>query len=398
MPSTLRVAPLPATGASENALKVGPDRVDKSRALERDKGIMASNIDELLRRAVADGASDLHLKVGSAPVARISGELRRLTGLEDLTADDTKAYAEELLTERVSAEFEENGSADFAYGRSEVGRFRVTIFRQRGSCSLVLRRVVPGSMSFEELGLPKITERLAKSESGLLLVTGPSGSGKTATISSVLDWINANRAVSILTIEDPIEVLHPDKKSVVVQREVGFDTPNAAEAVRGAMRHDTDVIVISELDSADTARAAITAAETGHLVISSMRTNDPADTVDRIVSMFPPSDQRVVRGQLATQLLGIFSQRLLDGQDNSKTLACEVLTNNERVQEWILGETTPSVLIEIIKDSEFFGMQTIDQALLKLVVEHEIEVAVAIPHARNVHEMRAKAMAAGIQI
>jgi twitching motility protein PilT len=393
-----RAAPYPVTGAFENALKVGPDRVDKCSALERDKGIMASNIDELLRRAVADGASDLHLKVGSAPVARISGDLRRLTGIEDLTADDTKAYAEDLLTERASAEFEANGSADFAYGRTEIGRFRVTIFRQRGSCSIVLRRVVPGSMSFQELGLPKITERLARSESGLLLVTGPSGSGKTATISSIVDWINANQALSILTIEDPIEVLHPDKKSVVVQREVGVDTPKASEAIRGAMRHDTDVIMVSELDSAGTARAAITAAETGHLVISSMRTTDPADTVDRIVSMFPAGEQRVVRGQLATQLLGIFSQRLLDGQDNSKTLACEVLTNNERVQEWIMGEPTPSVLIEIIKDSEFFGMQTIDQALLKLVLDHEIELPVAIPHARNIHEMRAKAMAAGIQI
>jgi twitching motility protein PilT len=360
---------------------------------------MSSNIDELLRRAVADGASDLHLKVGSGPVARISGELRRMGGFDDLTPQDTHAYAEELFTSRAAAEYDETGSADFAYGRQDVGRFRVTVFRQRGSVSLVLRRVVPGSQTFEQLGLPKITERLARSDSGLLLVTGPSGSGKTATISSILDWINANRAVSILTVEDPIEVLHPDKKSVVVQREVGVDTPNAAEAIRGALRHDTDVIMISEIDDAETARAAIAAAETGHLVISSMRTTDPADTVDRVVSLFPETQQRVVRGQLAAQLIAIFSQRLLEGQENGKALACEVLTINERVQEWIMaGEVESGVLIDIMKESEFFGMQTIDQALLKLVLAKSIEMPVAVPHARNVHEMRAKAMAAGVQI
>jgi twitching motility protein PilT len=199
-------------------------------------------------------------------------------------------------------------------------------------------------------------------------------------------------------VEDPIEILHPDRKSVVVQREVGVDTPSAAEAIRGAMRHDTDVIMVSEIDGEDTARAAITASETGHLVISSMRTTDPADTVDRIVSFFRPAQQKVARGQLAAQMLGILSQRLLEGHTGGKTLACELLTNNERVQEWIIAGADSASLIEIIKESEFFGMQTIDQALLKLVIEKSVELPVAAPHARNAHEMRAKAMAAGIQI
>lgn len=359
---------------------------------------MEINIEDLLRQAVSAGASDLHLKVGSAPVARIGGDLRRVDGFDDLRPADTQAYAEALFTPRAAADFKETGSADFAYGRHEIGRFRVTAFRQRGSVSVVLRRVVPGSRSFSELGLPKVVEKLARADSGLLLVTGPSGSGKTATMASILDWINANRAVSILTVEDPIEVLHPDKRSVVVQREVGVDTPGAAEAIRSAMRHDTDVILISEIADPDTARAAITAAETGHLVISSMRTTDPADTIDRIVSGFPEGQQRVIRGQLASQLLAIVSQRLLDNQEKGKALACEVLTSNERVQEWIIGGSESSTLIEIIKESEFFGMQTLDAALLKLVVERSVELPVAIPHARNVHEMRAKAMAAGIQI
>jgi twitching motility protein PilT len=359
---------------------------------------MEINIDDLLGRAVSIGATDLHLKVGSQPVARVAGELERLDGFEALKPADTQAYAEALFTPRGARDFKETGTADFAYGRQEIGRFRVTAFRQRGSVSVVLRRVFPGAMSFSDLGLPRVVEKLAAETSGLLLVTGPSGSGKTATMASIIDWINTNKALSILTVEDPIEVLHPDKRSVVEQREVGVDTPSAADAVRGAMRHDNDVLMISELDDADTARAAIAAAETGHLVISSMRTTDPADTIDRIVSFFPEPQERIIRGQLAAQLLAILSQRLLESPANGKSLACEVLTSNERVQEWIIGGAEASILIDVIKESEFFGMQTMDAALLKLVVDRSIELPTAIPFARNVHEMRAKAMAAGIQL
>ena len=359
---------------------------------------MEVNIEDLLRRAVSSGATDVHLKVGSAPVARIAGELERLEGFAVLKPNDTQAYADSLFTPRAAADFAATGTADFAFGRQEIGRFRVTAFRQRGSVSVVLRRVVPGSRSFAELGLPRIVEKLAAAKSGLLLVTGPSGSGKTATMASILDWINTQRAVSILTVEDPIEVLHPDKRSVVVQREVGVDTPSAADAVRSAMRHDTDVLMISDIGDAETARAAIAAAETGHLVISSMRTTDPADTIDRIVSLFPEAQQRVVRSQLAAQMLAILSQRLLEGQQNGKSLACEVLTNSERVQEWVIGGADTGALVEIIKESEFFGMQTMDAALLKLVIDRSVDLPAAIPHARNVHEVRATAMAAGIQL
>lgn len=359
---------------------------------------MEINIEDLLSRAVSVGATDLHLKVGSPPVARVAGDLERLEGFDALSPAATQAYAEALFTPRGARDFKETGTADFAFGRQEIGRFRVTTFRQRGSVSVVLRRVFPGSRSFAELGLPRVVEKLSAESSGLLLVTGPSGSGKTATIASIIDWINANRAVSILTIEDPIEVLHPDKRSVVEQREVGVDTPSAADAVRSAMRHDNDVLMISEIDDAETARAVIAAAETGHLVISSMRTTDPADTIDRIVSLFPEPQQRVVRGQLAAQLLAIVSQRLLESQVDGRSLACEVLTSNERVQEWIIGGAEPAALIDIMKESEFFGMQTMDAALLKLVVAKSIELPTAIPYARNVHEMRAKAMAAGIQL
>lgn len=359
---------------------------------------MEANIDELLQRAVSAGASDVHLKVGSSPIVRIDGELRRLDGLESLRPDDTQAYAEALFTSKAADDFKESGTADFAYGKHELGRFRVTAFRQRGSVSLVLRRVVPGSKTFAELGLPRIVEKVSQAKSGLVLVTGPSGSGKTTTMSSMIDWINSNRGTAILTVEDPIEVLHPDKRSVVVQREVGVDTANMAEAIRGAMRHDTDVIMVSELSDHETARAAIDAAETGHLVISSMRTSDPAETVKRLVSEFPDSQQAIVRGQLAAQIQAIISQLLIDAGGTGQALACEVLTNNERTQEWIMSGEEPSFLFETLKEGGFHGMQTFDQALLKHVVDRSVDLERAIPYARNVHEMKAKAQAAGISI
>lgn len=316
--------------------------------------------------------------------------------MERLTPADTKGYAEAILTPRAAADFKESGTADFAYGRHDLGRFRVNAFRQRGSVSLVLRRVVPGTRSFADLGVPSIVEKLVGAKSGLILVTGPSGSGKTTTMASMIDWINTNRASAIMTIEDPIEVLHPDKRSVVVQREVGVDTSDIASAVRGAMRHDTDVVMVSEIEDAETARAVVAASETGHLVISSMRTTDPADTVHRVVSLFPDSEQPIVRAQLSAQLAAIISQRMLETNDSGRVLACEVMTNNERVQEWVLQPNDPGSLVEIIKESAFFGMQTFDQSVLNLVMQRTVSLPVALPNVRNVHEIRAKAMEAGI--
>lgn len=358
---------------------------------------MSAQIDELLRSVVELGASDLHLKVGSPPVVRVDGELRRLEG-EFLKPADTESYAGELFTQRAARDFKSAGEADFAYGRPDVGRFRVAAFRQRGSVSMVLRRVVPGAPSFAELGLPGvITKLLETGGNGLVLVTGPSGSGKTTTMASMIDWINENRSVSIVTVEDPIEVLHPDKRAVVAQREIGVDTVDYAGAVRAAMRQDADIIVISEIDDLETAKAAIAAAETGHLLISSMRTTDPADTVNRLVGYFPHPQQPMVRSQLAALIKGIVSQRLLEtlaGQ--GQVLAAEVLTSNERVQEWILSEVATTPLPEAIKESEFFGMQTFDQSILKLVLSRHVDVSVALPHVRNGHQLRAKALEAGL--
>lgn len=360
---------------------------------------MEKNVDALLKKAVDHGASDIHLKVGSAPIVRMEGELRRLDGYDPLRPADTQAYAEALFTEKASRDFKETGSADFAYGRHELGRFRATAFRQRGSMSLVLRRVVPGSKSFSELGLPKAMEKIASAKQGLVLVTGPSGSGKTTTMASIIDWINSNQGRAIITIEDPIEVLHPDKRSVVVQREVGVDTSDMADAIRAAMRHDTDVILISEITNPDVARAAIDASETGHLVISSMRTSDPADTIQRLISMFHESQHPVVRSQLAAQVKAIISQILFEsGESGGLVLACEVLTSSERAQEWIIGREEASFLFEVMKDGGFHGMQTFDQALLNHVVSGHVKLDAVLPYVRNTHEVKAKAQAAGIAI
>lgn len=263
---------------------------------------------------------------------------------------------------------------------------------------MVMRRVVPGSPDFEELGLPTVVRKLVENETpGIVLVTGPSGSGKTTTVASMLDWINENRPISIVTVEDPIEVLHPDKRAVVAQREIGVDTLDYASAVRAAMRQDADVIMLSEIADQETARAAITAAETGHMVISTMRTSDPAETISRLVGYFPSSQQQMVRSQMAGLLKGIVSQRLLESINGSGlVLASEVLVNNERVQEWIMSEQSATPLQEVIRESEFFGMQTFDQSILRLVLARNVDVDTALPHVRNGHQLRAKAMEAGL--
>ena len=356
-------------------------------------------IEELLHRAVSAGASDLHLKVGSPPVVRVAGELRRLHGLPSLRPEDTETFAQTIFTQRAVKEFKEKGDADFAFGRPELGRFRVTAFRQRGSISLVMRRVPNDTISFEELGLPPILRRLSNEQMGLLLITGPSGSGKTSTMSAILDHINSTRPVSIVTVENPIEVLHPDKMAIVAQREVGVDTATFADAIERAVRQDADVIAISHIDNYETARAAIGAAETGHLVISSMHTVDPADTITRLVGYYPVPEQALARRQLSAHLKAILSQRLLETADGgSRALATELLTNNERVRDRIVDGTLTGTIDEVLKESEFSGMHTFDQTLQSLVLTRRISVRSALPHSRNPHELRARALEAGLEL
>jgi twitching motility protein PilT len=357
------------------------------------------SFDELLRRAVESRASDVHLKVGSPPVIRIDGELRRLADIESLRPDDVEGFANEIFTAKAAAAFEANGEADFAYGRPDLGRFRVSAFRQRGSFSLVLRRVVPGVPTIDQLGLPPVVRKLASETRGLILVTGPAGSGRTTTLAAIVEHINQTHPVSIITAEDPIEVLFPDKMAVVAQREVGVDTPDLASAVRKAMRQDADVIMISEINDPKTAAAALEAAETGHLVLSAMHTKDPLDTVSRLVEFFPDQRHPSVRRQIAAVLRGVISQRLLDTADGSgRVLATEILTGQGRVTELIAEGADAARLLEAVKESEFFGMQTFDQALLNLVTQRRVTLPTALPFVRNTHEFRAKAQQAGVEV
>ncbi|MDH3499969.1 MAG: PilT/PilU family type 4a pilus ATPase, partial [Acidimicrobiia bacterium] len=326
---------------------------------------MAAPLDELLRKMIEVSASDLHLKVGSPPVMRIDGELHP-TSLPVLSPQDTETYAEGIFTQRGAKEFRDLGEADFAYGKAELGRFRVNVFRQRGSVGLVMRRVQTVMQSFDELGLPRVLEKLALEQRGLVLVTGPTGSGKTTTLAAMIDYMNENRSSNIVTIEDPIEVLHSDKSSIVSQREIGMDTRSFSEALKRVLRQDPDVILIGEMRDSETVQAALQAAETGHLVLSTLHTIDSTETINRIVDFFPPYQQKQTRLLLAGAMRGVVSQRLLEAADGGRVPAIEVLTMNGRVFDRIVDEKQTHSLEDVIKESEFYGMQTFDQAILNL--------------------------------
>ncbi len=356
---------------------------------------MSASLDELLKKMIEVGASDLHLKVGSPPVMRIDGELHP-TSLAMLLPNDTEEYAHSIFTQRAASEFREMNEADFAYGKAELGRFRVNVYRQRGSVSLVLRRVLPSTQNFEELGLPNILEKLSQESRGLLLVTGPTGSGKTTTLASIIDYMNRTRRVNIITIEDPIEVLHRDKLAIVAQREIGMDTKDFTEALRRALRQDPDIILIGEMRDAETVKAALQAAETGHLVLSTLHTVDATESVSRIIDFFPPYQQQQVRIMLAATLKGVVSQRLLERVDGGRVPAVEVMTNNGRVYDRIVDSSQTNSLIEVIAESEFYGMQTFDQSILSLFKAGQISFQTAMTSASNPHDFRVKAEQEGL--
>ena len=357
---------------------------------------MTASLDDLLKKMVEVEASDLHLKVGSPPVLRIDGELHP-TSLPELLPEDTDAYSQSILTKRAASDFRELNEADFAYGRSDLGRFRVNVYRQRGSVSLVLRLVRPGSQSFEELLLPPILGKLAEEPRGLILVTGPTGSGKTTTLAAMVDHINANMRKNIITIEDPIEVLHPDKESIVTQREIGMDTANFREALKRVLRQDPDVILIGEIRDAETVRAALHAAETGHTVLSSLHTIDATETFNRVLEFFPPHQQQQVRLLLAGSLRGIISQRLLEKSDGTgRVPAVEVLTMNGRVFDRMIDPAETHTIIDVLEESEFYGMKTFDQSILELFKAGTISLQEALAHASNPHDFRVKAEQQGL--
>jgi twitching motility protein PilT len=327
------------------------------------------DIQELLRYAVERGASDLHLKVGNVPFIRVDGALQP-TQFPTLSGSDTESFAEQLMSEHKKREFAEHAEADLGHTMAGVGRFRVNVFRQRGVVGLAIRRVRSEVPSFEELRLPPVLRDLADSPRGLVLITGPTGTGKTTTIASMIGHINSTRRAHIVTVEDPIEVVHDDALSIIQQREVGLDTDSYAAALRHVIRQDPDVISIGEIRDPESALSAIQAAETGHLVISTLHTIDCVETINRILDLFPPQQQREVRTSFAGSLRGIVSQRLVTRADGKGRLpAIEVLVNTGRVFDRIVDPDETDSICEVIAEGEYYGMKTFDQAIVKLVKE-----------------------------
>jgi len=344
-----------------------------------------ADIEKLLKTLVQQGGSDLHLVAGSAPLIRVDGQLKRFDG-PPLTADIMKGLAAAILPSGRIEDLAGLNEADFAYSIPGVGRFRVNLFRQRGAISAVMRRVQVGSPSFEELELPSTLRDLAAIPRGLILVTGPTGSGKTTTLAAMVDWINTNKPVHILTIEDPIEVMHPHKRASINQRELRVDTDSYADAMRAAMRQDPDVILIGEMRDTDTVSAALAAAETGHLVLSTLHTTDAVETVNRVVDFFPPYQHHQVRVTLASVLRGVVGQRLVPKTTRGRMPILEIMLNNGRIAERIIDSTRTSEITDIIAEGSFYGMTTFDQSLVAAVVKGAVDVKVAKDTATKPHD------------
>ena len=348
-----------------------------------------------LKRIASSDASDLHVKANSAPMIRERGELVRLER-PPLSAAETRALAEAIVPANRKARFEEDGELDFAHSVPGVGRFRANVFLQRGSISMVLRKLRMGGPTLDEVGLPEIVRELADTPRGLVLVTGPTGSGKTTTLAAMIQHINATKAVHIVTIEDPIEVLHADMKAAVNQREVGQDSKTFLSALRAALRQDPDVILIGEMRDPETVRAALQAAETGHLVLSTLHTTDATETVNRILDFFPAHQQQQVRFTLAGALRGIICQRLVPGVTRDRVPCLEVCVNNGRIAERISKPDLTAEIEEIIAKGASYGMRTFDQSLLELVVVGDVTVEEALAAASEPHDLELALQQAGV--
>ena len=347
----------------------------------------ASAITPYLQALVQLRGSDLHLKAGSPPRIRIDGRLRALQA-PSMTAHDTELMLDEIMRPDLREEFARTNEADFAYSPGGGGRFRVNAFRQRGCVSLVLRRVSAGAVPLQDLGVPAVLEQLALEPRGLLLVTGPTGSGKTTTLAGMIDHINSTRESHIVTIEDPIEVLHQDKLSMINQREVRMDTRDFGTALRAAMRQDPDVILVGEMRDQETVKAALSASETGHFVMSTLHTIDAAETISRIIDFFPPHEQKQVRLALAGALRGIVCQRLVPRADGQgRCVVMEVCVSTGRIADAIADPDKTHHITDLIKEGGYYGMQTFDQHLVTLVRDGVVSLEDAQHAASSPHDL-----------
>jgi twitching motility protein PilT len=343
------------------------------------------HIDDLLRIAIERKASDLHLKVGNHPCLRVDGELVPLSDQPRISAEDMLNMAFSMMSNRQKQKFKENAELDLAYGVAGLGRFRVNVFQQRGNVGVVLRVIPTKIRALDELYLPKVVEKICEEPRGLVLVTGITGSGKSTTLAAMIDRINSSRAEHVITIEDPIEFLHRDKKGFVNQREVEVDTPSFGSALRASLRQDPDVILVGEMRDLDTIQTALHAAETGHLVLSTLHTLDAVETINRIISVFPPPEQKQIRIQLAATLRAVISQRLVRRSDiNGRVPAIEIMLATPYIKECILiPEKTRAIREAIAAGTSQYGMQTFDQSLYDLYTQGLIGFDTALENATN---------------
>ncbi|HYX24732.1 MAG TPA: type IV pilus twitching motility protein PilT [Thermoanaerobaculia bacterium] len=350
------------------------------------------NINDLLKIAVERKASDLHLKVGSHPVVRVDGDLIALGDLKRLMQEDTIAMAFSMMNARQKQRFKEELELDIAYSVPGLGRFRCNVFQQRGAVGLVLRVIPARIQSIRELMLPPVLERICEERRGLILCTGTTGSGKSTSLAAMIDYINSTRTEHIITVEDPIEFLHRDKKSIVNQREIDVDTHSFAGALRAALRQDPDVILVGEMRDYETIETALLAAETGHLVFSTLHTLDATETVNRIISVFPPHHQKQIRIQLSQVLKSVISLRLVPRADGmGRVPASEVLISTAYIRECIENkEKTKYIREQISLGTSQYGMQTFDQSLFQLYKSGLITLDEALKRATNPDEFRLK--------
>ncbi|WP_221090525.1 PilT/PilU family type 4a pilus ATPase [Deinococcus aquaedulcis] len=355
-----------------------------------------SVLNSVLTALVKEGASDIHLRTGSPPAGRVNGLIKRY-GETKLAPDHVEGFAREMMTPAMWEEFTQRREADFAYGISGLARFRVNAYWQRGSIGLIMRVIEEKPIpSFAQLGLPQETfEQLAQHERGLILVTGPTGSGKTTTLASLLDHINETQPVNIVTLEDPIEVLHKDKTAMISQRELGMDTLTFANGLRASMRQDPDVILIGEMRDKETVEAALSAAQTGHLVFSTLHTQDAIRTVNRIIDFFAPHERDQIRQGLSESIVGIISQRLLPKAGGGRVLGLEILLGTPTVRECIKDPERTEEIKQALLEGGARGMHTFDQHLANLVqgglmTEEDALASATSPHELKIMMMRAQ--------
>jgi twitching motility protein PilT len=354
------------------------------------------DVEGALRELVRKGGSDLHLKVGSGALYRVNGELALDASSESLTAEDTDGALRALLSDEAKlAEFAQEHEVDFSFEIPEIARYRINAFRQRGVISMACRAIPHRISTIEELALPPVVSELAEEERGIVLLTGTTGSGKSTTLAAMIDHMNHTMSKHIVTIEDPIEFVHEDKRSVINQREVGMDTASFKRALRRVLRQDPDVILVGEMRDEETVQTALSAAETGHLVLSTIHTVDATESINRMLDFFPPHQHGQARSMIAGTVKGVISQRLVPGADGGRVAVCEILRMTGRVRDMIVDPSQTGKLIEVITSGGYYGMQTFDQALFGHVKAGRVTFEDAMRVASSPHDFKLLMQAEG---